>query len=237
MVITRFADYPETSAGPLALPLPRSRRRLEMSHLNRASSRAREQASSVCARLAHAVRMLKQRFRRQPEIPASLAGINAALDDLSPLPERMALLKKETLQREAEALEKILEKAAPFVPLLDDSEPYYRKSITIFSRSESVPLDIDRSFSSDLRLILYEDGRLTRARRFRETCTRGFGWEQEEEEKLACAAAISLYGLDAIASGLAGTLEELSSIKALPGKLEERRLAIVKILEALQRMP
>jgi hypothetical protein len=212
-----------------------------MDLLKRAASRARdlgEQCLSVrAARLAGALRMLKQRFRRQPEIPASLAGINAALDDLSPLPEKIALLKKEILQQEAEALEAILEKAAPFVPLLDDSEPNFRKSITIFSKSESVPLDIDRSFSSDVRLILYEDGRLTRALRFRETCTRGFGWEQEEEEKLDYAAAVSLYGLDAIASGLAGALGELSSIKALHGKLEERLLAILKILEALRSLP
>ncbi|MCX6670191.1 MAG: hypothetical protein NTV25_10380 [Methanothrix sp.] len=208
-----------------------------MDLFKRAESRARVQGPSVRARLAGVVRMLKQCFRRQPEMPAALTEINAALDDHSPLPEKIRLLKKETLQREAEALGKTLQKAAPFVPLLDDSEPYYRKSITIFNKSESVPLDDDRSFSSDVRLVLYEDGRLTRALRFRETCTRGFGWEQEEEEKLACAAAVSLYGLDAIASGLAGALEELSSIKALHGKLEERRLAIVKILEALQRMP
>jgi len=208
-----------------------------MSLLKPTTSRTRAQGPSVRARLACALRTFGQRLRQQPEIPAALAGVNAALDDLSPLPEKIALLKKETLQREAEALGKILEKAAPFVPLLDDSEPYYCKSITIFSRSESVPLDIDRSFSSDVRLVLYEDGRLTRALRFRETCTRGFGWEQEAEEKLACAAAVSLYGLDAIASGLAGALGELSSIKALHGKLEERHLAIVKILEALQRMP
>jgi hypothetical protein len=187
--------------------------------------------------LAGAIRTFGQRFRRQPEIPASLTGINAALDDLSPLPEKIALLEKQNLQREAEALGKILEKAAPFVPLLDDSEAYYRKSITIFSKSESVPLDDDRSFSSDVRLVLYEDGRLARALRFRETCTKGFGWEQEEEEELDCAAAVSLYGLDAIASGLAGTLGELSSIQALHGKLEERLLAIAKILEALQRLP
>ena len=207
-----------------------------MSLPTRTSSRARMQARSVRARLAGALRTFGQRFRPQPEMPASLAAVNAALDDLSPLPEKIALLKKETLQREAEALGKILLKAAPFVPLLDDSEPYYRKSITIFSKSETVPLDIDRSFSSDVRLVLYEDGRLTRALRFRETCTRGFGWEQEEEEDLTCAAAVALYGLDAIASGLAGALE-LGSIKALHGKLEERRLAIVNTLEALQRMP
>ena len=206
-----------------------------MDLLKRPASRASAQGPSGRARLAGAVKIFKQRF--QPELPASLTGLNATLDDLSPLPEKITLLKKETLQREAEALGKILEKAAPFVPLLDNSEPYYRKSITIFSKSESVPLDDDRSFSSDLRLALYEDGRLTRARRFRETCTRGFGWEQEEEEELGCVAAVSLYGLDAIASGLAGSLGELSSIQALHGKLEERLSAMTKILEALQRMP
>ncbi len=208
-----------------------------MSLPTRTSSRARTRGPSLRARLAGALRTLGQRFRHQPEIPAALAEINAALADLSPLPEKIALLKKENLQREGEALGKILQKAAPFVPLLDDSEAYYRKSITFFSKSESVPLDDDRCFSSDVRLILYEDGRLTRALRFRETCTRGFGWEQEEEEDLGCAAAVSLYGLDAIASGLAGRLGELSSIKALHQDLEERLLAILKILEALQSLP
>jgi hypothetical protein len=75
-----------------------------MDLLNRASSRAHPQAPSLRARLAHAVRTLKQRFRRQPELPAALTEINAALDDLSPLPEKIALLKKENLQREAKAL-------------------------------------------------------------------------------------------------------------------------------------
>ncbi|VVB71576.1 Uncharacterised protein [uncultured archaeon] len=146
-------------------------------------------------------------------------------------------MKNETLAREAEALGLILQKAAPFIPLLDDSEPYYRKSITVFNRSERVPLDDDRSFCSDVRLVLYEDGRLTRVLRFRETCTRGFGWEQEEEEELDCAAAISLYGLDAIASGLARALNELPSIKIMHQDLEERLEAINKILEALQCDP
>ncbi|VVB69120.1 Uncharacterised protein [uncultured archaeon] len=208
-----------------------------MSLLTRTSSHARVQCPSGRARLAGALRMFRQRFQRQPEIPAALAAVNTALDDLVPLPEKIALLKKEILQREAGALGKILEKAAPFVPLLDDSEPYYRKSITIFSKSETVPLDIDRSFSSDLRLILYEDGRLTRARRFRETCTRGFGWEQEEEEDVDPALAVSLVGLEAIASGLAGALEELPAVSTVHQDLEERLLAMRKILEALQRTP
>ena len=208
-----------------------------MDLLKRAASSAREQCPPGRARLAGAVRMLGQRFQRQPEMPASLAGINAALDDLSPLPEKIALLKKKTLQREAETLFKVLVKAAPFVPLLDDSEPNFRKSITIFNKSERVPLDIDRSFSSDVRLVLYEDGRLTRAWRFRETCTRGFGWEQEEEEELNYASAVSLYGLDAIASGLAGALKELPAARIVHPDLEERLLAMTKILEALQRTP
>jgi len=201
-------------------------------------ARGREQCLTERAdRLKDAVKMFARRLQAQPEIPASLAKVNAALDDLSPLPAKIALQRKEALQQEAEALQAILKKAAPFVPLLDDSEAYYRKSITIFSKSESVPLDIDRSFSSDVRLVLYEDGRLTRARRFHETCTRGFGWEQEEEEELDCAAAVSLYGLDAIASGLAAALKELPAVRTVHQDLEERFLAITKILEALQRTP
>jgi len=111
-----------------------------------------------------------------------------------------------------------------------------QESITIFSKSESVLLDENRSFSSDLRLILYEDGRLTRARRFRETCTRGFGWEQEEEEELDSTAAVSLYGLEAIASGLAGALQPCS-IRIVHRDLERRLSAILNILEALQNTP
>ena len=79
-----------------------------MDLLKRAKSRARdlrEQClSGRAARLKDAVRMFKQRFQRQPEMPASLAGINAALDDHSPLPEKISILKKKILQREAEAL-------------------------------------------------------------------------------------------------------------------------------------
>jgi len=181
--------------------------------------------------------MFERRFQRQSELPASLAEIDAALNDLSPLPEKIALVKKETLKREAEVLAQILEHVAPFVPLLDDSEAYYRKSITIFSRSESVPLGDDRSFSSDIRLVLYEDGRLTRALRFRETCTGGFGWEQETEEELDSALAVSIYGLDAIVSGLAAALEELPSIRIMHRDLESRLAAITNIPEALQRAP
>ena len=212
-----------------------------MDLLKRVKSRAGELRAQGCAgranRLEDAVRMFERRFRPKPEVPAPLAELNLALDDLSPLPEKITLLKKETLKREAEALAQILEKAAPFVPLLDDSEAYYRKSITISSKSESIPLGDDRSFCSDIRLVLYEDGRLTRALRFRETCTRGFGWEQEEEEELDSAFAVSIYGLDAIASGLAVALEELSSIRIMHQDLERRLAAITNILEALLRAP
>jgi len=208
-----------------------------MDLLNRSFSRASGQCPSGRARLARALRTFGQRFRRQPEMPAPLTDLSAALDDLSPLPEKIALLKKENLQREASALEAILQKTAPFVPLLDDSEPYYCKSITMLIKSERVPLDDDRSFSSDVRLLLYEDGRLTRARRFRETCTRGFGWEQEEEEDLDYAAAVSLYGLDAIASGLTEALKELPAVRTVHRDLEERLSAMTKIQEALQRTP
>lgn len=139
--------------------------------------------------------------------------------------------------KRAEALGRILQKAALFIPLLDDSEPYYRKSITIFNKSERIPFEDGRSFCSEVKLILYEDGRLTKSLRFCETWTKGFGLEHQEEEELDCVSAISLYGLDAIASGLARALRELPSIKILHQDLEERLESITKILEALRCAP
>jgi hypothetical protein len=85
--------------------------------LKRAEAMARKLKKQGCTewpnRLEDAVRGFERRFQPQPEVPASLAEINLALDDLSPLPEKITLLKKETLKREAEALAQILEKAAP----------------------------------------------------------------------------------------------------------------------------
>lgn len=212
-----------------------------MDLLKRAEARSMELRaqglSERADRLKDAVKMLKKRYQPQPEMPASLAELNSALDELSPLPKKIAVLKNETLAREAEALGLILQKVAPLIPLLDDSEPYYRKSITILNRSERVPLDDDRSFCSEVNLIFYEDGRLTKSLRFCETWTKGFGWEHQEEEELDCASAISLYGLDAIASGLARALKELPSIRIMHQDLEERLEAVTKIQEAFRCDP
>ncbi len=46
-----------------------------------------------------------------------------------------------------------------------------------------------------------------------------------------------LGGYDAIASGLAGALKELPAVRTVHRDLEERLLAMTKILEALQRTP
>ncbi len=187
--------------------------------------------------LEDAVRIFERRFQSQPEVPDPLAELNLALDDLSSLPEKITLLKKETLKREAEALAQILEKATPFVLLLDDSEPYYRKSIVIFRKSESNPFEDGRNFCSEISLILYENGTLTRSMLLRETFSDGIGWERREEEEVDCAFAVSIYGLDAIASGLAAVLRELPSIRTMNRDLEEQLAAITIILKALLHIP
>ena len=85
--------------------------------LKRVKALAREQCFTERAdHLKDAVKMFARRLRPQPELPASLAGVNATLDDLSPLPAKISLQRKETLQQDASALEAILQKAAPFVP-------------------------------------------------------------------------------------------------------------------------
>jgi hypothetical protein len=212
-----------------------------MNLLKRAEAMARKLKKQGCTewpnRLEDAVRGFERRFQPQPEVPAPLTELNSALDDLSLLPEKIALLKKETLQREAETLEQILEMAAPFIHLLDDSEPYYRRSITILAKSESFPFEEGRRFCSEVSLILYENGLLTRSLLLRETCADGIGWERREEEEIDCASAVSLYGLEAITSGLAAAPKELPSIKIMHRDLEKRLAAITNILEALRRTP
>ncbi|MCX6670172.1 MAG: hypothetical protein NTV25_10285 [Methanothrix sp.] len=52
-----------------------------------------------------------------------------------------------------------------------------------------------------------------------------------------CVSVVSLYGLHAIASGLAVAPKELPLIRIMHRDLEKRLAAITNILEALRRTP
>ncbi len=64
--------------------------------------------------LENAVTMFKACLPHK--MPASLTGLNSALDEISPLPKKITIMRKEILQREVEALGLILQKGALYFP-------------------------------------------------------------------------------------------------------------------------
>lgn len=188
-------------------------------------------------RLVAAVKVLEARFQRPHEEPHSLAKLNLTLEELSPLPTKIWDLKRETLNLVAEALGLVLRKALPFILLLDDSETYYRKAITVLHKCEEVSIDGERTILLEFNLILYENGRLIRERRLSGTTRQGIRWDRSEEEELDCVQAISFFSLDAIALGLANALERLHSVRILHQDLEVRHQAITGTMGTMRCAP
>ncbi len=171
-----------------------------------------------------------------PVTTGMLSGLNTALDELQPIAPKIAILRKETLDREAAVLKSILEKVTPLVPLLsDDCEQYYRREVVILTQEERVQLEKGSGFFSEYRLILYENGVLARMHRYGEW-SEGLrsGWENADEDEITPQAAIAAFGLAAISEGLIKVLSDASSIVLLKEELEGRLAALTRILDALQ---
>ncbi|MGA9099311.1 MAG: hypothetical protein WB392_10315 [Methanotrichaceae archaeon] len=166
----------------------------------------------------------------------ALEEINRALDDLQPLAPRINELKKEILEKEGEVLKVILEKVTPLIPLLSkDYGACYRHDLTILESTQRVNFEGDAAFYSEHMLILYENGRLIDQHRYGETITSSrIGWEIIDETKLNSMAAITAYGLEAIATGLTKAIREASQIAILKDELELKLDTLIDTLEELQ---
>lgn len=158
-----------------------------------------------------------------------------ALDDFEPLAKLVSDMKKEATEKEAAVLKEVLDRVTPFVPLFGNVyELYYRRFLTIITRREEVPIDEDGShFYSECRLVLYENGILTRVHIYGEMSFKPHpGWDVHDEEEITPQGAIAAFGLAAISEGLIKALEGMSQAIIL-GE-EEKRLATLKpILEAI----
>lgn len=163
-------------------------------------------------------------------------GLTRGLDDFEPLAKLVSDMKKETSEKEAAILKEALDRVTPLVPLIDSGrELYYRNSLNIVTRREEVPIDEDGShFYSEYKLILYENGILSRVHRYGEMSYKPRpGWDLQDEEEITPQGAITAFGLDVISEGLIKALEGMS--QALILGEEEKRLATLKrILEALR---
>ena len=167
---------------------------------------------------------------------ASLEEINRTLDDLLPLAPRINELKKGILEKEGEVLKAILEKVTPLVQLLSkDYEACYLHDLTILENNQRVNFEGGAAFYSEHMLILYENGRLIDQHRYGETITSSrIGWEVIDETELSSMAAITAYGLEAIASGLIKAIREASQIAILKDELELKLNTLINTLEDLR---
>ena len=161
--------------------------------------------------------------------------LTRALDDFEPLAKLVSDMKKEATEKEAAVLKEVLDRVTPFVPLFGNVyELYYRRSLTIVTRREEMPMDGDGSrFYSEYKLIIYENGILSRVHMYGERFhSVRPGWDVHDEEEITPQGAIAAFGLAAISEGLIKVLEGMS--RAIVLGEEEKRLATLKlILEAI----
>jgi hypothetical protein len=106
----------------------------------------------------------------------------------------------------------------------------------IITESQETPLAPNRSILIETALTLLDSGKLIRLVRFGEISRDPDvpSWSLEDETELSCEAAITIYGLDAIAQGLCQALRDVESMKIMRDGYENRLENITKALHDLR---
>jgi hypothetical protein len=139
----------------------------------------------------------------------SLHELNAQLDNFAPLTKKVSDAKITAMQKEAEALEKILARVWLVMRYMDTDgqAPYYRNKIDIIDHSEKAITGEDSGFRFSNRLTLYEEGRLTRSHVVEHWGQDGPCFEFNDEQEIDCFGAVRCFGFEAICNGLADMLK------------------------------
>jgi len=138
--------------------------------------------------------------------PSSLVELNCLLDNFIPLTKKVSVAKDLALQKEAEALEKILARTWMVLPYLRESnEP---SQCPLINETKTVPTGQDNGFRVNNRLTLMEDGphlvRLFTVEHFG-TATPCF--EIADTKEISCLDAVKCFGFEAICAGLVEMLK------------------------------
>ena len=180
----------------------------------------------------------------------------AKLDEIGPLAGKVTELKGSTIEQEAEALAKILERIKP---LLGVAAHYiqvgYHTSGQQFSKEHTQYHDqkglilinefdrecTDRDTRGDYlgwQLVLFADGSLKTLERSGDWSRwqgESSGWGIQEEEELSPQDAVKRYGLKAIVEGLASEIKEASEgLQKKQAGYEERLATISRVKEVMQ---
>ena len=162
----------------------------------------------------------------------SLVELNALLDNFVPLTKTVSDAKIAAMQKEAEALEKILARVWLVMRYLDTEgqAPYYRNKIDIINHSEKAITSEDSGFRFSNKLTLYEEGRLTRSHAVEHWGQGGPCFEFNDEQEIDCFGAVRCFGFEAICDGLADMLKCNVSLdveyKELQSRIEQADLLL-----------
>jgi hypothetical protein len=165
----------------------------------------------------------------------SLTELNALLDNFVPLVKKVSAAKTEAMQKEAEALEKILARVWMVMPYLhENGEP---GQCPLINRVEEVPLSKDSGIRVSNTLTLIEDGPLL-ARSF---TVEHWGmnlspsFEINDSQYVSCAVAVRTYGFEAIIDGLVDMLKCQISLDVEYKELQSRIEKADSLVSSLQK--
>ena len=155
-----------------------------------------------------------------------LEELNALLDAFIPLTQKVSIAKTTALEKEGQVLEKILTRVWMVMPHMaeDGQEPDYRNKLDIINHTEKSNTGDDSGYRISNKLILYEDGRLTRSHVIERWGQDGPSFEFNDEKEMNCIEAVRCFGFEEICAGLVDVLKCQCSLdveyKALQNRIE-----------------
>jgi hypothetical protein len=150
-----------------------------------------------------------------------LAELNALLDNFIPLTKKVSIAKTTALEKEAEALEKILVRVWMVMPYLhENGEP---GQCPLINRTERIMTGQDSGFAVHNMLTLLDDApRLVRSFTVEHWGLTTAAFEINDRGNISCLDAIKTYGFEDICAGLTEMLKCQCSLDVEYKQLQDR---------------
>jgi hypothetical protein len=167
---------------------------------------------------------------------STLVELNALLDNFVPLVKKVSTAKDLALQKEADALEKILARVWMVMPYLHENGE--AGQCPLINRDERIPIGQDGGLSVRNCLTLIEDGpHLVRSFTVEKwgTGTDAPAFQIDDNQDINCLDAIKTYGFEDIIGGLVDMLKCQISIDVEYKELLSRIEKADSLIDILQK--
>ena len=167
-------------------------------------------------------------------LSSPLAELNALLDNFIPLTKKVSIAKTTALEKEAEALEKILIRAWIVMPYLhENDEP---GQCALINRTERVITGQDSGFAVHNTLTLLDDApRLVRSFTVEHWGLTTAAFEINDRGNISCLDAVRTYGFEEICAALVDMIKSNGGLdveyKVLQARIERANSLIETIGE------